>query len=150
MGNGRERQVGGEMCRMMHKNNFKKDSPVPYFCFRENVRGRSRSHWRSRQSGTGYHSTGEGQPVGVVRDRGRGRPAGGDTVRGLGSTAGGIRVGEGDRLAGAGRAGGGRRTALGGLVVGGGPSPGVGRDGAVGAGGQEVVPAAEEEEVAAF
>ena len=65
-------------------------------------------------------------------------------------TAGGIRVGEGDRLAGAGRAGGGRRTALGGLVVGGGPSPGVGRDGAVGAGGQEVVPAAEEEEVAAF
>ena len=31
MENGRERQVGGEMCRTIHKNDFKKDSPVPYF-----------------------------------------------------------------------------------------------------------------------
>ena len=35
MENGRERQVGGEMCRTMHENNFKKDSPVLYFSFRE-------------------------------------------------------------------------------------------------------------------
>ena len=33
MENGREAQVGGEMCRTMHKNDFKKDSPVPYFSF---------------------------------------------------------------------------------------------------------------------
>ena len=31
MENGRERQVGGEMCRTTHKNDFNKDSPVPYF-----------------------------------------------------------------------------------------------------------------------
>ena len=33
MENGREAQVGGEMCRTMHKHDFKKDSPVPYFSF---------------------------------------------------------------------------------------------------------------------
>ena len=27
-----ERQVGGEICRRMDKNNFRKDSPVPHFC----------------------------------------------------------------------------------------------------------------------
>ena len=31
MENGRERQVGGETCRTMHKNDFKKDSPKPCF-----------------------------------------------------------------------------------------------------------------------
>ena len=31
MENGRERQVGGEVSTTMHKNDFKKDSPVPYF-----------------------------------------------------------------------------------------------------------------------
>ena len=27
----RERQVGGDICRTMHENDFKNDSPVPYF-----------------------------------------------------------------------------------------------------------------------
>ena len=67
-------------------------------------------------------------------------------MRGLERTAGGVRVKGLDRLHRAGRAGRGCWMALGGLVVGGSPPPGVG---CVGVGGQEVVPA-EEEEAAAF
>ena len=63
-----------------------------------------------------------------------------------GCAAGGVCVGGGDILAKSGRTGRGCWTARGGLVVGGSPPPEVG---CVGAGGQKVVPA-EEEEIMAF
>ena len=75
-----------------------------------------------------------------------GWPDEGDPVRDLDCTAEGVPVGGLGRLHGAGRVRRGCMTARSGLVVGECPPPGVG---CVGVGGQEVVPA-EEEEAAAF
>ena len=97
--NERERQVGGEMCRTMHKNLFKRTHLSLIFVFVSvecgiatknnktveltfNVCGRSRSCWRSRHSGSDGHYTGEGRPLRVGRVEGGDRPVGGDPVRG--------------------------------------------------------------------